>query len=183
MLAGSCGISQHAGVRVRGLFHWQVSHAMFSQTVDYALRAVVSLASQAPAALTSAQIATMTRVPAAYLSKVLRQLVRGQVVHSQRGMRGGFVLSRSADEISILEVINAVDPITRITSCPLGLPNHGTNLCPLHRQLDQSLAEMQESFSKVRVSSLMAQPGFNVPLCGLEGPRPASGPGPLYELG
>jgi len=157
--------------------------AMFSQTVDYALRAVVSLASRAPTPLTSAQIAVMTRVPSAYLSKVLRQLVRGQIVHSQRGMRGGFVLTRSADELSILDVINAVDPIMRITTCPLGLPNHGTNLCPLHRQLDQSLGEMQEAFAKVRVSALMSQPGFNVPLCGLEGPQPPGGPPRLYELG
>lgn len=156
---------------------------MFSQTVDYALRAVVCLASRAPAPLTSAQIAEVTRVPAAYLSKVLRQLVRGQVVHSQRGMRGGFVLTSSAEQLSILDVINAVDPIVRITSCPLGLPNHGTNLCPLHRQLDQSLHEMEQTFAKIRVSALMAQPGSNVPLCGMGGPATPAGAGTLYQLG
>lgn len=150
---------------------------MFSQTVDYALRAVVCLAARAPAPQTSAQIAEVTRVPAAYLSKVLRQLVRGRVVHSQRGMRGGFILTQTAEELSILDVINAVDPIVRIKTCPLGLANHGTNLCPLHRQLDSSLAEMEQTFAKIRVSALMAQPGLNVPLCGM------GGGGAVYTLG
>ena len=46
---------------------------MFSQTVEYALRAVCFLAGQAPVARTTDQIATATRVPKAYLSKVLQE--------------------------------------------------------------------------------------------------------------
>ena len=60
---------------------------VFSQTVEYALRAVVHLASEAPAARTTDQIATATRVPRAYLSKVLQGLARGGVVHGRLAER------------------------------------------------------------------------------------------------
>src|SRR5437764_12024008 len=113
---------------------------MFSQTVEYALRAVVHLAHEAPAARTTEQIAAATRVPRAYLAKVLQGLVRAGLVHSQRGVGGGISLARPADELTILEVVNAVEPIRRIRSCPLNLKSHGVNLCPLHRRMDQALA-------------------------------------------
>ena len=62
---------------------------MFSQTVEYALRAVAYLAYEAPAPRTTEQVAEATRVPPAYLSKVLQALSRGGVVRSQRGVGGG----------------------------------------------------------------------------------------------
>ena len=67
---------------------------MISQTVEYALRAVVYLADQGEAARTTQQIAEATRVPPAYLSKVMQGLSRGKLVHSQRGLHGGFTLAR-----------------------------------------------------------------------------------------
>src|SRR4051794_10239395 len=105
---------------------------MFSQTVEYALRAVVHLASKAPESQTTEEIAKSTRVPPFYLSKVLQSLVHGGVVKSQRGIGGGMSLARKPSELTILEVVNAVDPIRRIATCPLGLATHGVRLCPLH---------------------------------------------------
>src|SRR4051812_23757571 len=112
---------------------------MISQTVEYALRAVVYLAGQAPATRTTDQIATATRVPKAYLSKILNGLARAGVVHSQRGVGGGMSLVKAAEELTIFEVVNAVEPIGRIRQCPLGLKSHGVHLCPLHRRLDDAL--------------------------------------------
>src|SRR6478735_4824586 len=87
---------------------------MFSQTVEYALRAVVHLASKAPEAQTTDQIAAATRVPRAYLSKVLQGLARGGIVQSHRGLGGGVTLLESPEELTILRVVNAVEPIQRI---------------------------------------------------------------------
>src|SRR5690606_18982460 len=109
---------------------------MISQTVEYALRAAVFLASESDAARTTGEIAQRTRVPPAYLSKVLQSLSRAGIVHSQRGIGGGFTLALDARKLTILEVVNAVDPIQRIRECPLGLESHGVRLCPLHRRLD-----------------------------------------------
>src|SRR4051812_5164973 len=110
---------------------------MFSKTVEYALRAVAHLAYEAPKGRTTEQIAEATRVESAtYLSKVLQELVRKGVVKSQRGIGGGITLAKPPEELTILEVVNAVEPIERIKSCPLGLKSHGVRLCPLHRRLD-----------------------------------------------
>src|SRR5947209_18550484 len=107
---------------------------MFSQKVEYALRAVVHLAAEAPAARTVEQIARATQVPPAYLAKVIQALVHAGVLRSQRGIGGGISLAKAPAELTILEVVNAIDPIRRIDHCPLGLAAHGVNLCPLHRR-------------------------------------------------
>jgi Rrf2 family protein len=138
---------------------------MISQTVEYALRAAVHLASEAPAGRTTDQIAEATRVPRAYLSKVLQSLGRAGLVQSQRGLRGGMTLTKSADELTILEVVNAVEPIQRIRSCPLGLSAHGVHLCPLHTRLDNALEMVEDAFQNTTLGELLRTPSRSVPLC------------------
>ena len=138
---------------------------MFSQTVEYALRAVAFLASQAPAGRTTDQIATATRVPKPYLSKVLQKLVEKGVAHSQRGVGGGMSLVKSPAELTILEVVNAVEPIGRIHECPLGLRSHGVRLCPLHKRLDDALATVEAAFRDTTLAEVLAEPSASVPLC------------------
>ena len=145
---------------------------MFSQTVEYALRAVVHLASKSPQAQTTDQIATLTRVPRAYLSKVIQGLVRGGIVQSHRGLRGGVSLCQSPDELTILEVINAVEPIERIRSCPLGLAAHGVRLCPLHRRLDDAMATVEKAFASTTLAEILAEPSKSVPLCPFPNVKP-----------
>ena len=138
---------------------------MFSQTVEYALRAVVHLASLAPKAATTEQIAKVTLVPKAYLAKVLQALVRGGIVLSQRGVGGGMVLVKKPQELTILEVVNAVEPIGRIHVCPLGLASHGSQLCPLHRRVDNALASVENAFRNTTLAEILAEPTNSVPLC------------------
>lgn len=138
---------------------------MISQTVEYALRAVVTIAQQRGQACTSRQIAEITRVPVAYLAKLLQGLVRGGLVTSQRGLHGGFLLARPPEEVTILEVVEQVDPIGRIRRCPLDLPAHSGTLCPLHQKLDQALAALEETFRSTTVADLLATPQTVTPLC------------------
>lgn len=138
---------------------------MFSQTVEYALRAVVHLAANAPHPQTTEQIAASTRVPRAYLSKVLQALGRGGIVHSQRGVGGGVALSRAPDELTILAVVNAVEPIQRIRTCPLGLAAHGVRLCPLHKRVDSALALVEQAFGATTLAEVLAEPSPSRPLC------------------
>src|SRR5690349_2320002 len=130
--------------------------SVFSQTVEYALRAVVHLASKSPEAQTTDQIAAVTRVPRAYLSKVIQALVRSRIVESHRGIGGGVTLSRPPDELTILDVVNAVEPIQRIRTCPLGLAAHGIKLCPLHRRLDNALATVEQAFAATTLAEVLA---------------------------
>jgi Rrf2 family protein len=126
---------------------------------------MVCLASESPAARTTQQIAEVTKVPAAYLAKVIQSLNRAGLVHSQRGIGGGVSLMRAPNQISILEVVNAVDPIPRIQSCPLGLESHGVNLCPLHRRVDNAMAMVEKAFRSTTLAEVIAEPTDSVPLC------------------
>jgi Rrf2 family protein len=138
---------------------------MLSQTVEYALRAVAHLADQSPDAQTTDQIAAITRVPKPYLSKVLQSLVRAGIVHSQRGVGGGISLARSPDELTILDVVTAVEPIGRIRTCPLGLAAHGVRLCPLHKRLDNALAMVEDAFRHTTLAEVLSEPTSSKPLC------------------
>jgi len=149
---------------------------VLSQTVEYALRAMVHLADQAPAPRTTEQIAAITKVPQAYLSKVLQGLNRAGLVRSQRGVGGGMMLTRKPEEVTILEVVNAVDPIPRIRTCPLGLAAHGIRLCPLHKRLDDALEVMEGAFRRTTLAEVLAEPSESIPLCDF--PAVASEEGP-----
>jgi Rrf2 family transcriptional regulator, nitric oxide-sensitive transcriptional repressor len=138
---------------------------MISQTAEYALRAVVFLAMNAGDVFTTQQISLTTKVPAPYLSKVLQSLVRAGLVHSQRGFGGGFVLTKPATQITILDIVNAVDPIQRIRCCPLKLNSHGTVLCALHKRLDDASAVIEQTFADTSVAELITYPTASIPLC------------------
>lgn len=138
---------------------------MLSQTVEYALRAIVCLANESPTAQTNVQLAEVTKVPTAYLSKVMASLNRAGLVHSQRGPNGGFTLARQPSDLVLLDVVNAVDPIRRIETCPLGIAGHGTRLCPLHRRMDNAIALVQDAFSKTTLAEVLSETNGSKPLC------------------
>jgi len=148
---------------------------MFSTTTEYALRAVVWLAAQKDAARTTGQIAKATDVPTAYLSKVLQTLGKAGIVRSQRGLGGGFSLARGPESLTVLEVINVVDPLQRIHACPLKLGEHRAKLCPLHARLDAAVAMIEDAFSKCTISDLFETSGPESPLCAGDGGRNSGG--------
>ncbi len=137
---------------------------MLSQTVEYALRAAVYLAGE-DAPRTSAEISKVTRVPTAYLAKVLQQLAHAKVVTGQRGPNGGFALARSAAKLTIWEVVQALEPMRRIRECPLDLKTHKGKLCPLHRKLDDAIAEFERAFRSTTLADLLGDSDSPRPLC------------------
>jgi Rrf2 family protein len=101
-----------------------------SARVDYALRAVCELASaEGPARpVTSERLATAQEIPPKFLESILLQLRRGGIVHAQRGPDGGYWLTRAAGEISLADVIRAVDgPLAHVRGHrPEDLGYHGS---------------------------------------------------------
>lgn len=142
---------------------------MFSQTTEYALRAIVFLAQhQNDGPTGNAKIAEKTQVPPSYLAKILQSLTAVNILTSKRGAAGGFQLAVAPEELSVLDVVNAVDPIKRITTCPLGLKTHAKTLCPMHARLDAALESVEESLRKSTISELINEPGRPQPLVELD---------------
>jgi Rrf2 family protein len=138
---------------------------MISQTVEYALRAIVTIAQHEGVACTAQKISAITQVPAPYLSKLMQGLVRAKLVTSKRGLHGGFVLTKEPTELTVWEVVDAVEPIKRIRECPLGIGSHDGTLCPLHRRLDHAMELVEDSFRATTVAELLSQSGGVTPLC------------------
>ncbi len=142
---------------------------MLSKTAEYALRTVACLAGDAGHAESADLLCEQTRVPRRYLHKVLQDLVKAELVRSRSGPGGGYSLSRLPDEITILDVVNAVAPLERIRHCPLGLPSH-TSLCPLHQELDKAYAATEEAFSRVTIGQVLRSESRIIPLCDVSQP-------------
>ena len=138
---------------------------MFSQTNEYALRVVTYLAMHPGKPAKNADIAKMTQVPPGYLYKVLQTLDRAGLVKGQRGMHGGFVLARLPDQISVLDVISAVDPLPRVRLCPLSIDGHSIKMCSLHKRIDQAFARVEDAFAKSSISELLADTLNSTPMC------------------
>jgi Rrf2 family protein len=124
---------------------------MFSQTVEYALRAMVQLAADAPAASTTRQIAAKTKVPSAYLAKVLQSMRRAGLIHSRRGVGGGVALAEAPNDISLLAVIDAVEPLKRSRG------KSRSAATPLQQTLDAALVQVRETFANVSLADMLAR--------------------------
>ncbi len=89
-----------------------------SKKADYALLAMAHLAAHGDRSSFSArELAEAYDIPAELLAKVLQKLVRGRLLESHQGIRGGYGLARTASTISVADVIQAVDGPLTVTAC------------------------------------------------------------------
>lgn len=104
-----------------------------TRQADYAVRAVLHLARLDPTqrAATS-QVAKEQRIPPSFLAKIISQLSIAGLLHTSRGARGGVTLAREPKQISLLEVIEAIDGPILLNEC---VSDNGTctfdSDCPL----------------------------------------------------
>ena len=86
-----------------------------SAKVDYALRALAELAAAPAAPVTAERLAGAQGIPLKFLENILLELRRAEIVASQRGAEGGYRLAKPAAEISLADVIRAVEgPIATV---------------------------------------------------------------------
>lgn len=142
---------------------------MLSQTTEYALRAMAWLSLTPETLVPTTTLAASTQVPPHYLAKVLQQLSAAGLIHGRRGVRGGYQLSRDPGKIALIEIVQAVAEIKRITACPLGLPSHGAGLCPLHKRIDAAAKAVIDVYSGVTLADLVSKNDGPTPLCDVNG--------------
>jgi Rrf2 family protein len=128
---------------------------VLSNTAEYALRIMIALTESPDEPLTSERVAEITRVPGDYAVKVLQWLGRAEMVHGQRGRKGGFRLACDPGKTTLLDVVNVIDPLQRIAGCPLGREAHHDHLCPLHTRLDEVIAILMESLGRMTLRSVV----------------------------
>ena len=106
---------------------------MISRAADYGLRAALALAGRPPGTrMTLADLAAECDVPAAFLYKVLRGLVERRVLTAHRGKCGGYELAGDPNQVSVLEVVGAVDGWPVLNTCLVEGGCHRTARCGAH---------------------------------------------------
>ncbi|MCC6143667.1 MAG: Rrf2 family transcriptional regulator [Candidatus Hydrogenedentes bacterium] len=107
---------------------------MISKTALHAIRAVVALAELPEGDFCGAgAIAKQVGAPQNYLGKLLQTLAQSGILHSQRGLGGGFQLARDPAQITLYDVAEPIDHVSRWTGCFLGRPQcSASNPCAMH---------------------------------------------------
>jgi Rrf2 family protein len=137
---------------------------MLSNTSEYALRMMVLLTEQNGTPTTCANLSGVGRIPQQYAAKVLYLLRQKGLVRGQRGRYGGYVLGCDANELTLLDVVNAIDPLKRIESCPLGRSEHSHQLCPMHLMIDNAIGQLESGLSELTLRQLVDERDSS-PLC------------------
>jgi Rrf2 family protein len=128
-----------------------------SQTAGYAIQALSWLARGDSGWRLAKDIAADAEVPVPYLSKILNALVKAQLVRAKRGYRGGFVLGRPADQIRLLDVVQAVDGSAWMGRCLLGLEVcSDERACPTHEFWKVERARIAECLASLTLEDVAA---------------------------
>ncbi len=120
--------------------------AIFSRGCEYAFQAILYLASQPPdRPVLQRDISKALQIPPHFLGKVLQLLRRSNLVISQKGKSGGFLLGRSPGDIFLYDILEAVDGSSCLDGCLLGFTQCGDESpCPVHSQWKQHKEKIME---------------------------------------
>ena len=140
--------------------------------VDYAVRALAYLAGQPPGKVISrAEIEKKQDIPSHYLSKIMKDLVVGELVHSHIGSKGGFSLARAAETISIKEVYETVERPIVLMEC-LEKRSEYCPYCSVCTQIlvwDRAQSLLANYLTSVNISNIADQIGLRERYTSLHG--------------
>ena len=128
---------------------------LFSTATGYALRTLAVLPEDGTYSLAK-QLAITLELPGPYLAKILQTLTQTGILQSVRGPRGGFRLARPSQEISVGEVVTALEGAESLSGCVMGFLHcdcDGTP-CPLHDSWCEVKAHMEKSVTHLTIKDL-----------------------------
>ncbi|HZZ27619.1 MAG TPA: Rrf2 family transcriptional regulator [Pirellulales bacterium] len=128
-----------------------------SRTVGYALQATLQLAeAKSGTPIPCSQLAAQGKMPERFLLQILRNLVTHGILHSTRGVDGGYTLKRKPEEISLLDLIEAIDgPVFAHAPLAEALPPESVER--LTAALQQVTARARQQLGNIKISSLVPQ--------------------------
>lgn len=130
---------------------------LYSKGCEYALRALMCVAGDHHKLRFQARdICERVGIPEPYTRKVFQALTQGGFLRAVRGPGGGYELTQRPEQISLLEVILAVDGEDTFDSCIMGMPHcGGENPCPLHPIWAEAKEQMLEQLSSRTLQDLV----------------------------
>ncbi len=134
---------------------------VITRATEYAIRAVLFMAMQ-PSGTTvlKKDICREQGITPAFLTKILQPLIKSGIVGSHRGVRGGFYLNKSADSITLLDVIKAEEGSIHLNLCleEVGTCQRETH-CPVHKVWQEARAGLVETLDGYTFARLVKMAG------------------------
>jgi len=131
---------------------------MFSTSCHYGLQAMLYIAFHHTQDnnIELKLIAEDQGIPKHFLSKILQQLVRNDLLVSMKGPTGGFSLKSSPDQIRLIEIVDAIDGLGIFTKCGIGFKECNDNRpCPIHDEFKTVRNQVRELFESKSLSELV----------------------------
>jgi Rrf2 family protein len=124
-----------------------------TRQTDYALRCVLYLSRGEDRIASVGEISRAMHVPKSFLAKILQRLVKSEIVTSTRGVRGGFQLAKRPRDISLLDVIEAVQGPTAMNMCSVDRKTcRLSGTCAIHPVWAKLRRDIEERLKKERFS-------------------------------
>ena len=131
-----------------------------SAKVDYALRAVTELAASPPGYVKAERLAAAQEIPLKFLENILLELRRAEIVASQRGTDGGYRLAKPAAEVSLADVIRAVEgPIATVRGVRPEETEYTGAAAPLRDVWIELRANMRAVLEETSLADLVSRSG------------------------
>ena len=127
-----------------------------SKKADYGLIALRHLARNADASISTREIAEQYHIPAELLAKVLQKLARKGLLVSQQGTNGGYVLARDSAQISIVDVVEALEGPITFTPCERGEDCQQMSTCSVRDPLLKIKAKVVRVLGDTSIFELAA---------------------------
>jgi Rrf2 family protein len=128
-----------------------------SAKVDYAVRAMVELASAGEGPVKGEELSESQEIPLKFLENILGELKHAGLVRSQRGTEGGYWLARPAGEVTIADVIRAVEgPLASVRGEPPESLNYSGSAEPLGKLWVAVRANLREVLETVTIGDVAA---------------------------
>jgi Rrf2 family protein len=127
-----------------------------SKTAGYAVHALSFIGTAAPESCFVGDVATALDLPKPYLAQIVNQLMHEGLVTTKRGYRGGVVLARRPEEISLLEVVRAMEGNQPMSQCVFGLEKCPVDeKCPGHAPWNRVRKQIEVLLSRTMLSTVM----------------------------
>jgi Rrf2 family protein len=129
---------------------------LLSKACEYGIRAVLYLTSGPNDTYVPIRsVSDALGIPYHFLAKVVQTLAQADVITSSRGPHGGIALARPASQITLKEIVLAIDGASIFTECVLGLPGCGERKpCPLHEQWATARDRIHRMFDHVSLAEM-----------------------------
>lgn len=129
---------------------------LLSKTCNYGIRAALYVASKNNEKYVPIrQISDDLKISFHFLTKILQILTQKNIMVSYRGPNGGVSLARPASEITIMEIVEAIDGLNLFQGCILGLPEcNNNNPCPFHEKWATVRDDLMSTFQSEKLLDL-----------------------------